>query len=102
MTNDEISSNARMPDVRRRCFFVPLGLRLPRRSCAKAGHSFFLRDSMPVRLGPFIILFALTLSIHAEPPPSAQEILALIRMQQTEQQIDLNGQLRENGIVIPF
>src|SRR5881227_1290066 len=38
----------------------------------------------------------------AEPPPSAQEILASVRMQQAQQQIDLNGQLRENDSVIPF
>ena len=38
----------------------------------------------------------------AEPPPSAQEILASVRMQQTQQQIDLNGQLRESDLIIPF
>ncbi len=38
----------------------------------------------------------------AEPPPSAQEILASVRMQQAQQQIDLNGQLRENDLIIPF
>ena len=57
---------------------------------------------MPVGLGPFVILFILVLSAMAEPPPSAQEILATVRMRQSEQQIDLNGQLRENGVVIPF
>ena len=45
---------------------------------------------------------ALTLSFAAEPPPSAQEILASVRLQQAQQQIDLQGQLRENEKVIPF
>ncbi len=45
---------------------------------------------------------ALTLSLAAEPPPSAQEVLASVRLQQAQQQIDLQGQLRENEKVIPF
>jgi hypothetical protein len=36
------------------------------------------------------------------PPPSAQQILASVRMVEASQQIDLQGQLRENDIVIPF
>jgi hypothetical protein len=44
----------------------------------------------------------LPLSLHGAPPPSAQEILASVRMRQAQQQIDLQGQLRENEIVIPF
>jgi hypothetical protein len=34
--------------------------------------------------------------------PSAKEILASARMQQAGQQIDLQGQLRENATVVPF
>jgi len=34
--------------------------------------------------------------------PSAQEILTSVRLQQAQQQIDLQGQLRENEKVIPF
>src|SRR5438876_10396945 len=37
-----------------------------------------------------------------EPPPSAQDILASVRMRQAQQQIDLQGQLREKDVVIPF
>lgn len=51
---------------------------------------------------PFFIYFAFTLSILAAPPPSAQEILASVRMRQAQQQIDLEGQLRENEIIVPF
>lgn len=35
-------------------------------------------------------------------PPSAREILASVRLQQSQQQIDLQGQLRENEKVVPF
>jgi hypothetical protein len=38
----------------------------------------------------------------AEPAPSADEILKSVRMRQAQQQIDLQGQLRENEIVVPF
>ena len=49
-------------------------------------------------------LFALMLlaatTVRAD--PSAQEILALVRMQQARQDIDLQGQLRENEKIVPF
>lgn len=52
-----------------------------------------------------IVLFVL-LSVLAFPavsaPPTAKEILASVRLQQAQQQIDLQGQLRENEKVIPF
>ena len=48
--------------------------------------------------------FVLVPSLQAapEPTPSAQEILEGVRMQQARQQIDVEGQLRENEIVVPF
>ncbi|MEP7015086.1 MAG: outer membrane lipoprotein-sorting protein [Verrucomicrobiota bacterium] len=49
-----------------------------------------------------IIVLTLSSAALAEPPPSAQDILAMVRMRQAEQQIDLQGQLRENDNVIPF
>ena len=48
------------------------------------------------------ISFIFTLSILAEPAPSAKEILESVRMRQAQQQIDLQGQLRQNEIVVPF
>src|SRR5438874_11280017 len=42
------------------------------------------------------------LSIHGQASPSAKDILASVRMIEARQQIDLQGQLRENDIVIPF
>jgi hypothetical protein len=48
-------------------------------------------------------LVILTLAeIAAEPAPTAKEILATVRMQQTQQQIDLQGQLRQESTVVPF
>jgi hypothetical protein len=50
-----------------------------------------------------LLSFALTrLSIHGEPAPTAKEILESVRMQQTQQQIDLQGQLRQEDVVVPF
>ena len=43
-----------------------------------------------------------TLSILGAPPPSAKEILDSVRLLESRQQIDLDGQLRENEKVIPF
>ena len=40
--------------------------------------------------------------VRAEPAPSAKDILESVRMQQTRQQIDLQGQLRQNAIKVPF
>jgi hypothetical protein len=49
------------------------------------------------------IVFWLALGpLVAEPPPSAREILDSVRMKQTQQQLDLAGQLRQDEIVVPF
>jgi hypothetical protein len=45
---------------------------------------------------------ALVTVVRGEPAPSAKEILASVRMQEGQQQVDLQGQLRENEKVIPF
>ena len=85
MTNVETSSNAQMTN------------RLP-----EASSSFGFRHSFVIRISSFVISFALTLSIFGAPIPSAKEILASVRMLESRQQIDLDGQLRENDKVIPF
>ena len=46
--------------------------------------------------------FLLVGSIYAEPAPSAANILESVRLRQTQQQIDLHGQLRQNSLVVPF
>jgi hypothetical protein len=42
------------------------------------------------------------LSVFAEAPPSAKDILDSVRMIESRQQIDLQGQLRQDDVVIPF
>ena len=49
-----------------------------------------------------LLCFVSALSIYGAPAPSANEILASVRIIEARQQIDLQGQLRENDIVIPF
>jgi hypothetical protein len=85
MTNDERSSNARMT---KQLFGMV--------------SSFGLRHSFVIRHSSFVIFFALTLLILAEPAPSAKEILESVRMKESQQRLDLQGQLRQNDIVIPF
>ena len=48
-----------------------------------------------------LILLALNQLAFAAPPP-AKEILESVRLRQSQQQLELQGQLRENGRVIPF
>ena len=55
---------------------------------------------MPARF--FALALTLAPLAYSEPAPSAQEILASVRMLETRQQMDLHGQLRDNETVIPF
>ena len=65
--------------------------------------SFALRHSFVIRHSSFVICLAFgAMSGFADPPPSAKEILASVRMLESRQQIDLRGQLRQNDVVIPF
>jgi Outer membrane lipoprotein-sorting protein len=41
-------------------------------------------------------------NVEADPTPTAQEILDQVRLQQSQQQLDLQGQLRSDATVIPF
>ena len=49
-----------------------------------------------------LVALGVAVSPVVSAPPSAKEILASVRLQQAQQQIDLQGQLRENEKVIPF
>src|SRR6266702_3775851 len=50
-----------------------------------------------------VVVFTLVVAVlSAAPPPSAKEILDSVRMLEARQQIDLEGQLREDEKVIPF
>ena len=65
--------------------------------------SFGFRHHVAIRHSKFVICVALAaLSVFAEPPPSAKEILDSVRMIESRQQIDLQGQLRQDDLVIPF
>lgn len=59
------------------------------------------------RMRRLISLLALALSLLGQPAgaaelPSAREILDSVRLQQGQQQLELQGQLRENEKIIPF
>jgi Outer membrane lipoprotein-sorting protein len=87
MTNDETSSNSQMTNM-------------PSQACHC---SFGFRRSFVIRHWSFVISVAFAASsIFAEPPPSAKEILDSVRMLESRQQIDLQGQLRQDDVVIPF
>jgi hypothetical protein len=80
MTNDERSSNVQMTNMR-----------------------FGLRQSFVIWRSRFVICLAFaTLPLVADPPPSAKDILASVRMMEARQQIDLQGQLRQDNVVVPF
>jgi hypothetical protein len=101
MTNDETNSNAQMTNGWGRRISSS-GFGLARRSRAKAAHSFGIRH------WSFVIFIAATLQLFnsshltAAPFPPAKDILDSVRMLESRQQLDLDGQLRENDSVIPF
>jgi hypothetical protein len=47
-------------------------------------------------------IFSATMAIGVDAPPPAREILDQVRLQQSQQQLDLQGQLRSDATVIPF
>src|SRR5437763_8055948 len=50
-----------------------------------------------------VVVFTFVVAVlSAAPTPSAKEILYLVRLLESRQQIDLDGQLREDEKVIPF
>jgi outer membrane lipoprotein-sorting protein len=65
--------------------------------------SFGFRHSFVICHWSFVICLTLASAcILAAPPPSAKEILDSVRMLESRQQIDLQGQLRQEDTVIPF
>src|SRR5216684_2552560 len=49
-----------------------------------------------------VVVFTFVVAVLSAAPPSAKEILDSVRMLEARQQIDLEGQLREDEKVIPF
>jgi Outer membrane lipoprotein-sorting protein len=62
----------------------------------------FRHSSIVVRYLALTISLLMALSVHAESAPSAKDILASVRMMEARQQIDLQGQLRQDNVVVPF
>src|SRR5947208_2702388 len=60
------------------------------------------RSSFLIRYFAFTVFLMLPLSARAQAPPSAKDILASVRMMESRQQIELQGQLRQNDVVVPF
>jgi Outer membrane lipoprotein-sorting protein len=56
---------------------------------------------MPKALA-LLLSLATVMAAAAPPLPSAREILASVRLQQSRQQIDLEGQLRQEQVMVPF
>jgi hypothetical protein len=80
---------------------MPKGKHRGARSSFK--HSTFIRhSSFVICYSALAISFALTLSLRGQSAPSAKDILASVRMMESLQEIDLQGQLRQDNIVIPF
>jgi Outer membrane lipoprotein-sorting protein len=62
-----------------------------------------IRETLkPQNLLPLALALALVRLSPATTPPSAQEILQSVRMLESRQQLDLDGQLRQDETVIPF
>jgi hypothetical protein len=49
-----------------------------------------------------LICLVLAFSAYGQERPSAREILATARLQQAQQEVDLQGQVREDATVVPF
>lgn len=65
---------------------------------------FASKVSLPMKFFPLLASLAL-LNVAAglaEPPPSAQQILSGVRLQQAQQELDLTGQLRAEQLIVPF
>ena len=62
----------------------------------------FRHSSFVVRHCALTISLLIPLSAGAQSPPSAKDILASVRMMESRQQIDLQGQLRQDNNVVPF
>ena len=60
------------------------------------------RSSLIICHWVLAICFGFALSLRGETPPSAKDILASVRMMESRQQIDLEGQLRQDSLVVPF
>src|SRR5215470_6471543 len=63
---------------------------------------FFLHSTFVIGYFGWAVSLLMALSTRAQSAPSAQDILSSVRMMEARQQIDLQGQLRQENIVVPF
>ena len=63
--------------------------------------SFALRHSLVIRRWCFVISLAVVFSVYGQ-APSAKDILDSVRMLESRQHLDLDGQLRQDQKVVPF
>jgi hypothetical protein len=74
-----------------------------RRTRSSFDHSsLFRHSSFVIRHLVLAVCLAVAASTPAEAPPSAKDILDSVRMTESRQQIDLQGQLRQEDVKIPF
>jgi hypothetical protein len=64
--------------------------------------SLFRHSSFVIRHLVLAVCLAVTASTAGQPSPSAKDILDSVRMTESRQQIDLQGQLRQEDVKIPF
>jgi hypothetical protein len=64
--------------------------------------SLFRHSTFVVRHFALAVSLVMPLLADAQSPPSAKDILASVRMMESRQQIDLQGQLRQDNVIIPF
>jgi Outer membrane lipoprotein-sorting protein len=93
MTNEELNAN----DETRAASACCRSLSIIRPLSCRLYHSFLVRHSAFVICAAFATHF-----VSAGSPPSANDILATVRMIEAQQQIDLQGQLRQGDVVVPF
>jgi Outer membrane lipoprotein-sorting protein len=62
----------------------------------------FRHSPFAIRHFALAVSLLMPLSARAQAPPSAKDILASVRMMESRQQIDLEGQLRQDNMVVPF
>jgi hypothetical protein len=72
-----------------------------RRHSSFACHAVGLRRRV-IRHSAIALWFTVSFSLYGQSAPSAKEILASVRMVESKQQLDLQGQLRQNDVVVPF
>jgi len=103
MTN-EPNAEYRMPNVEGMTKPEARTRRQKRRiACSSFDHSsLFRHSSLVIRHSALAISLAFSVSLNAQSAPSAKDILDSVRMIELRQQIDLQGQLRQDDMLIPF